>query len=218
MSEKDEMSDLEKLLASSDDEEVSVGVKSEAKTPIDQMFDGSEYQENVEAPEQYVEKDTGVTWDEALSAVGGEFTEEHATYGKPSAGSGEKAAEVDVNFGQPDRIDPVLAREKVGDKVGSPDFMDMERNVMSNIPHDMNLVNDVPVDLTVELGRTRLPVKDVLKLATGTVVELDGLVGEAMVVKVNNLILAEGEVVVVNDRLGVRITNILNSHEKSKRF
>ena len=77
---------------------------------------------------------------------------------------------------------------------------------------------DIPVTLTVELGRTRIPIKQILQLAQGSVVELDGLAGEPMDVMVNGCLIAQGEVVVVNDKFGIRLTDIVTPSERLRRL
>ena len=83
---------------------------------------------------------------------------------------------------------------------------------------DIDMVLDIPVQLTVELGRTRIPIKQILQLAQGSVVELDGLAGEPMDVLVNGCLIAQGEVVVVNDKFGIRLTDIVTPSERVRRF
>jgi flagellar motor switch protein FliN/FliY len=84
--------------------------------------------------------------------------------------------------------------------------------------HDIDLILDIPVQLTVELGRTRIPIKQILQLAQGSVVELDGLAGEPMDVLVNGCLIAQGEVVVVNDKFGIRLTDIVTPSERIRRL
>jgi flagellar motor switch protein FliN/FliY len=83
---------------------------------------------------------------------------------------------------------------------------------------DMNLILDIPVQLTVELGRTRIPIKHILQLAQGSVVELESLAGEPMDVLVNGFLIAQGEVVVVNDKFGIRLTDIVTPSERLRRL
>ena len=84
--------------------------------------------------------------------------------------------------------------------------------------NDLNLILDIPVQLTVELGRTRIPIKHILQLAQGSVVELDALAGEPMDVLVNGYLIAQGEVVVVNDKFGIRLTDIVTPSERMRRL
>ncbi|HYF58837.1 MAG TPA: flagellar motor switch protein FliN [Burkholderiaceae bacterium] len=83
---------------------------------------------------------------------------------------------------------------------------------------DIDMILDIPVQLTVELGRTRIPIKHILQLAQGSVIELDALAGEPMDVLVNGCLIAQGEVVVVNDKFGIRLTDIVTPSERVKRL
>jgi len=87
-----------------------------------------------------------------------------------------------------------------------------------SVPGDLNMVLDIPVQLTVELGRTRIPIKNILQLAQGSVVELDTLAGEPMDVLVNGYLIAQGEVVVVNEKFGIRLTDIVTPAERMRRL
>lgn len=82
----------------------------------------------------------------------------------------------------------------------------------------IGMILDIPVQVTVELGRTRLPIRNLLQLAQGSVVELDGLAGEPMDVLVNGCLIAQGEVVVVNDKFGIRLTDIITPAERMRRL
>jgi len=83
---------------------------------------------------------------------------------------------------------------------------------------DIDLVLDIPVQLSVELGRTKLAIKNLLQLAQGSVVELDGMAGEPMDVLVNGCLIAQGEVVVVNDKFGIRLTDIVTPSERIRKL
>ena len=88
----------------------------------------------------------------------------------------------------------------------------------SSAGNDISMILDIPVQLTVELGRTRIPIKNILQLAQGSVVELDALAGEPMDVLVNGFLIAQGEVVVVNDKFGIRLTDIVTPSERMRRL
>lgn len=83
---------------------------------------------------------------------------------------------------------------------------------------DLEMIMDIPVKLSVELGRTRLTIKQLLELAQGSVVELDGLPGEPMDILINGYLIARGEVVVVEDRFGIRIAEIVTPSERLHRL
>ena len=83
---------------------------------------------------------------------------------------------------------------------------------------DIDLILDIPVQLTVELGRTKIPIRHILQLAQGSVVELAGLAGEPMDVLVNGCLIAQGEVVVVNEKFGIRLTDIITPSERIRKL
>jgi flagellar motor switch protein FliN/FliY len=88
----------------------------------------------------------------------------------------------------------------------------------SGTQNDIEFILDIPVQLTVELGRTKIAIKNLLQLAQGSVVELDGLAGEPMDVLVNGCLIAQGEVVVVNDKFGIRLTDIISPAERIRKL
>lgn len=79
---------------------------------------------------------------------------------------------------------------------------------------ELEMIMDIPVKLTVELGRTKLTIKQLLELAQGSVIELEGLAGEPMDILINGYLIAQGEVVVVEDKYGIRITEIITPSER----
>jgi flagellar motor switch protein FliN/FliY len=89
---------------------------------------------------------------------------------------------------------------------------------MAIAPGDIDRVLDVPVQLTAELGRTRITIKSLLQLSQGSIVELDGLAGEPMDVLINGYLIAQGEVVVVNDKFGIRLTDIVTPPERMQKL
>ncbi len=97
-------------------------------------------------------------------------------------------------------------------------FSPMTAADVATAGNDLNMILDIPVQLTVELGRTRIPIKHILQLAQGSVVELETLAGEPMDVLVNGYLIAQGEVVVVNDKFGIRLTDIVTPSERMRRL
>ena len=92
------------------------------------------------------------------------------------------------------------------------------KGTKTETPNDIDFILDIPVQLTVELGRTKIAIKNLLQLAQGSVVELDGLAGEPMDVLVNGCLIAQGEVVVVNDKFGIRLTDIITPSERIRKL
>ena len=81
-----------------------------------------------------------------------------------------------------------------------------------------DVLQSVPVTLSVEVGRTRLKIRDLLRLKQGSVIELERNAGEPLDLLVNNTVVAQGEVVLVNDRYGVRLTRILPSEDRVEKL
>lgn len=81
-----------------------------------------------------------------------------------------------------------------------------------------DLLLDVPLEVTVQLGRTRMTIQDLLALAPGSVMELDKIAGEPLDIVVNDRLIARGEAVVVNDKFGIRITDIVSRSERIARL
>jgi flagellar motor switch protein FliN/FliY len=92
------------------------------------------------------------------------------------------------------------------------------KDIATNTENDIDFILDIPVQLTVELGRTKIAIKNLLQLAQGSVVELDGMAGEPMDVLVNGCLIAQGEVVVVNDKFGIRLTDIITPAERIRKI
>ena len=124
---------------------------------------------------------------------------------------------------------PALAESKGGNEVASElpaateqvapaAFTNFAPSGVAGAGNDLNMILDIPVQLTVELGRTRIPIKNILQLAQGSVVELETLAGEPMDVLVNGFLIAQGEVVVVNDKFGIRLTDIVTPSERMRRL
>ena len=88
----------------------------------------------------------------------------------------------------------------------------------TNTANDIDFILDIPIQITVEMGRTKIAIKNLLQLAQGSVVELDGLAGEPMDVLVNGCLIAQGEVVVVNEKFGIRLTDIVTPAERIRKL
>jgi len=86
------------------------------------------------------------------------------------------------------------------------------------LSQDINFILDIPVQLTVELGRTKILIKNLLQLSQGSVVGLNGLAGEPLDVLVNGTLIAKGEVVVINDKFGIRLTDIITPAERIRKL
>ncbi|MGB1238661.1 MAG: flagellar motor switch protein FliN [Pseudomonadales bacterium] len=82
----------------------------------------------------------------------------------------------------------------------------------------LDVILDIPVTLSMEVGSTEIAIRDLLQLSQGSVVELDRIAGEPLDVKVNGTLIAHGEVVVVNEKYGIRLTDVISPQERIKRL
>jgi len=97
-------------------------------------------------------------------------------------------------------------------------FEQLGGGMNAQAPQGFDMIMDIPVALTVELGRTKISIRNLLQLAHGSVVELDGLAGEPMDVLINGTLIAQGEVVVVNEKFGIRLTDIITPQERIRKL
>lgn len=102
--------------------------------------------------------------------------------------------------------------------VSVPADMVSKESQVVNFSEDLDLILDIPVKMTVELGRTKIAIKELLRLSQGSVVALEGLAGEPLDILINGYLIAQGEVVVVSDKFGIRITDIITPSERMHRL
>jgi len=103
-----------------------------------------------------------------------------------------------------------------GGKSVDPDEIDGSAESFKNLSLDSDLLKNIPVTITVQVGKTSLPIKSLMQLTQGSVVELDRLAGEALDLLVNNTLVAQGEIVLVNERYGIRLTQIVPKSARLK--
>ncbi|MFC1714105.1 flagellar motor switch protein FliN [Candidatus Poribacteria bacterium] len=121
-----------------------------------------------------------------------------------SEASGQ-VAQAPISGGAEVAVEQLNTLQPTAHPVGSP-----------NTTGSINFLLDVPLDVTVELGRTKIALRDMLQLGPGSVIELDKLIGEPVDLLVNDKLIAKGEVVVFDENFGVRITDIINPEERIK--
>lgn len=134
----------------------------------------------------------------------------------------ETAENVDDLWGaamaESDAVTAAAAAEKAasGSEVFKP--LAADQGASEILPRDIAMIMDIPVTLTVELGRTSLTIKELLKMSQGQVINLQGLAGEPMTIFINNHLVASGEVVVHENKYGIRITEIVTTSERIKKL
>ncbi len=143
-----------------------------------------------------------------------------ADWGAALAEQAKADADGEVDWGAAMAEQAKLDAES-GENEGEPEstrFPDFNAELDTKKARDIDFILDIPVQMTVELGRTKLPIKNLLQLAQGSVVELDGLAGEPMDVLINGCLIAQGEVVVVNDKFGIRLTDVITPAERIRKL
>jgi flagellar motor switch protein FliN/FliY len=110
------------------------------------------------------------------------------------------------------------ALESPAPSAGSSVFKPLAPAQPTAAARELEMIMDIPVKLSVELGRTRITIKQLLELAQGSVLALDGLAGEPMDILINSYLIAQGEVVVVDDKYGIRITEIITPSERVQKL
>ncbi len=140
-------------------------------------------------------------WEAAMSESGGENNVEDewaaAMAEAESAGAGAPAADV--------KAAPL---ENFSSQGGGP----------KAISPDLDIILDIPVTISMEVGNTQIPIRNLLQLNQGSVIELDRLAGEPLDVLVNGTLIAHGEVVMVNEKFGIRLTDVVSPSERIKRL
>jgi flagellar motor switch protein FliN/FliY len=112
-----------------------------------------------------------------------------------------------------------MASKDVSGSLRKATFNNLEDGARAGAtPNEIDLVMDVPVQVTVELGRAKMQIRNLLNLTYGSVIELDILAGEPLEVVVNGCLVAQGEVVIVNDRYGIRLTDIVTPAERLRKI
>ncbi|MBF0487849.1 MAG: flagellar motor switch protein FliN [Nitrospirae bacterium] len=102
--------------------------------------------------------------------------------------------------------------------VQKADFHELDKDGNVEGTRDIKFLLDIPLMITVEIGRTKMLINDLLQLGQGSVIELDKLAGEAMEILVNNKVIAKGEVVVVNEKFGIRLTDVVSPTDRLKQL
>jgi flagellar motor switch protein FliN/FliY len=110
-----------------------------------------------------------------------------------------------------------MSEEEIGTSPGAAATVnagELKKTNAAGQPLDLDFILDIPLQVKVEVGRTRMMIQELLQLGKGSVIELNKLLGEPFEVMVNDKLVARGEVVVVNDRFGVRLTDIISPNER----
>ena len=162
----------------------------------------------------------------AASRSSDEPTEEERKMLEELEGGGEESS-VGSSAGEPTEEELAMLRELEGEsstseseadpvvaqKVGLPQLEEAERDFAAD-NGNLDMILDIPIDVHVEIGHTRTSIKDILNLGTGSIIELDRLAGGPADIMVNGKLVGQGDVVVVNENFGIRITKLVGPKER----
>jgi flagellar motor switch protein FliN/FliY len=130
----------------------------------------------------------------------------------------EAQAEGSAGVGNNEQADAGLEQQQAaGEDYEPAEFDDLNREAGTrtlNGDTSLDVILDIPVTLSMEIGRTRVSIQELLQLARGSIVELDRMAGEPLDVLVNGTLVARGEVVVVNDKFGVRLNDVISPADR----
>lgn len=125
----------------------------------------------------------------------------------------------ELSFTEIDNENAHQTKEKLFESLEEPKFRELKKTSLEkDRPRELDFVLDIPLEISVEIGRTRMLIGDMLKLGQGSVIELNKLSGEPVDIFVNNRLIARGEVLVSGDKFGVRIIDIISPSERVKRL
>ncbi len=108
--------------------------------------------------------------------------------------------------------------EERGGNASAVPFDELEDDEKPNTNPELDVILDIPVSISMEVGRTSITIRNLLQLNQGSVIELDRLAGEPLDVLVNGTLIAHGEVVVVNEKFGIRMTDVISPAERIKKL
>ncbi len=155
------------------------------------------------------EQDNNEDWDEVLEESKGEGDADPWAEALEEQAAGEAASQDEDPWAE--------ALEEQAQAAPVEQLNDSSRP-KSATDINLDMVLELPVTISMEIGRTKISIRNLLQLSQGSVIELDRLAGEAMDVLVNDTLIAHGEVVVVNDKFGIRLTDVISADERIKKL
>lgn len=114
--------------------------------------------------------------------------------------------------------DEHVSEAKATESKKTAEFSELKKSGTVSSQSNIDFILDIPLQITVELGRTSLPIYDLLQLGQGSIIELNKLAGEPLEILVNQKLIAKGEVVVVNEKFGIRLTDIISPAERVEKL
>lgn len=129
------------------------------------------------------------------------------------------AADITQNNSDAGKAKPAAKRPTSENGAKEPySFSDLKGQGAGQRPANLDFILDIPLEITVELGRTRMMINDLLKLGQGSVIELSKPAGDTLEILANNRLIAKGDVVVVGDKYGIRLTEVISPVERLEKL
>ncbi len=150
--------------------------------------------------------------DETNAAASDDWAAAMAEQGEPESQAQEQA--------KTDSVDETVDNAVGNEDIERAEFQNLNDNstALCGTETNMEVILDIPVTLSMEIGRTEISIQNLLQLNQGSVVELDRLAGEPMDVLINGVLIAHGEVVVVNEKFGIRLTDVISPADRVKKL
>ena len=133
-------------------------------------------------------------------------------------GANSMSTEKDEDLGMWDEAMDEQAAAEASETVELEDLQEDSEAISGDEKRKLDAILDIPVTISMEVGRSNISIRNLLQLNQGSVVELDRVAGEALDVLVNGTLIAHGEVVVVNDKFGIRLTDVISQVERIKKL
>ncbi len=160
-------------------------------------------------------------WGDALAEQADEGGSADADWGDALEEQADASAGADWGDALNEQASASDGAENPSDDLSRAEFQNLNAGASSGAGDDevnLDILLDVPVTISMEIGRTKINIRNLLHLNQGSVIELDRLAGEPMDVLVNGTLIAHGEVVVVNDKFGIRLTDVISPSERVKKL
>lgn len=182
--------------------------------------DNQNENENVNESEQNPEQTNDVNVDDlaadVLAGVEAASGDDEAVADEWAAAMAEDPTAAAGDVG--DEWADAMAEEESVKKAPFDSLVDESKSGSDDLNPELDVILDIPVSISMEVGRTEIPIRNLLQLNQGSVVELDRLAGEPLDVLVNGTLIAHGEVVMVNDKFGIRLTDVVSQSERIQRL
>ncbi len=198
---KEGMENIEQVQNQENTQEESQGAPQESSQETTQAQETSQEVSQEASSEEMSPEDLMALWEEALKeAQSAEPQKEKQQQQEPKVQEEVKSSVKEPVSAQPANLEELSPAKSSG------------------VHPELEFILDIPLEISVEIGRTKMLIRDLLKLNQGSIIEIEKFAGEPVEVYVNGKLMAKGEVVVVNDRFGVRITEIISAQERIKRL